>query len=125
MVLDDKKCPGTKGPKTKRCLLSTTELLDTGNYLDEGFDPNSLTIPILRGILLHHGITVPDRTTKTKLVELFRHQITVNLAGLKAVWLQRKNSAPCGDGITQVNFCQAVKRKRFLVSHSKPSHVVP
>ena len=96
-------------------MLSTTDLLDTGKYLDERFDPDSLTVPILRGILFHHGITLPCRISKTELVRLFRHEITANLAGLKAQWLQRKNSPPCDDGIIQVNACQTAKRKRFLV----------
>ena len=111
MLLDDEKGSGTKGPKTKRCILSTTNLLDTGEYLDEGFDLNSLTVPILRGILFHHDITLPDRIRKTELVKLFRQEITANLSGLKAEWFQQKN-----DGITHVDVCQAVKRKRFLVS---------
>ena len=116
MLLDDDKGPGTKGPITKRCILSTTNLLDTGEYLDEGFDPNSLTVPILRGILFHHDITLPDRIRKTELVKLFRHEITANFSGLKDEWFQRKNAPPCDDGITHVNVCQAAKRKRFLVS---------
>ena len=46
---------------------SASEVLDAGDYLRDGFDFQTLTVPILRGILIYHNIK-PSGTVKASLV---------------------------------------------------------
>lgn len=46
------------------------------DYLQPDFDPNSLTIPKLRGILVAHEITYPSAAKKGQLVDIFEQEIT-------------------------------------------------
>lgn len=45
--------------------------MDNQEYLQPGFDPNSLKVPELRGILLEHSVDYPSSAKKAQLVELF------------------------------------------------------
>ncbi|KAL7271456.1 inner nuclear membrane protein enriched at telomere/subtelomere region [Rhizina undulata] len=46
------------------------------DYLQPDFDPNSLTIPKLRGILLEHNVDFSSSSKKAQLVDLFTEHIT-------------------------------------------------
>ncbi|KAF3939343.1 hypothetical protein ABW19_dt0205046 [Dactylella cylindrospora] len=50
---------------------------DEEYYLQPGFDPNTLTMPVLRSILLKHGVDYPtSNVKKAKLVEIFETELT-------------------------------------------------
>jgi len=49
--------------------------MDEHEYLQPGFDPNTLKVAELRGILLEHDIDYPSTAKKAQLVELFTSQI--------------------------------------------------
>ncbi|CAK3906279.1 Inner nuclear membrane SRC1 [Lecanosticta acicola] len=44
-------------------------------YLEPGFDPNSLTVPKLRSILLEHGIDYSAASKKSQLVQIFHEEL--------------------------------------------------
>lgn len=57
--------------------LSSTEVIQDGTYLDEGFDPKTLTVAQLGGVLSHHGIIVLDRNRqKGNLLDIWKTGIT-------------------------------------------------
>ncbi|PUU76932.1 Man1-Src1p-C-terminal domain-domain-containing protein [Tuber borchii] len=49
--------------------------MDEQEYLQPGFDPNTLKVAELRGILLEHSVDYPSSAKKAQLVELFNSQI--------------------------------------------------
>ncbi|EMC95969.1 hypothetical protein BAUCODRAFT_71355 [Baudoinia panamericana UAMH 10762] len=44
-------------------------------YLEPDFDPNSLTVPRLRSILVAHNINYPSSAKKGQLIEIFNEQV--------------------------------------------------
>lgn len=55
--------------------LTSTEVIDSGKYLADDFDPNTLTIPHLNAIFSYHDIHRPPQANKGKLVQAFRDEI--------------------------------------------------
>jgi hypothetical protein len=79
--------------------LTTTDVINAGDYLEPDFDPASLTVPVLLGVLGYHNIPYPTPHTKPKLVKVFNDEIKTKLPALKAEHLKRTNSFPSDDGI--------------------------
>ncbi|KAK5652578.1 hypothetical protein OQA88_10339 [Cercophora sp. LCS_1] len=52
--------------------MSDSESVD---YLQDGFDPRSLTVPRLRSILVTHNVQYPATAKKSQLVDLFVEQV--------------------------------------------------
>lgn len=52
--------------------MSDTDSLD---FLQEEFDPNSLTVPRLRSILVHYDVSYPSTAKKAQLVKIFIDEI--------------------------------------------------
>jgi len=52
-------------------------------YLEHGFDPNSLKVAELRGILLKHDVDYPSSAKKSVLVDLFNTHIAPKAARLR------------------------------------------
>src|SRR2546429_8827053 len=44
-------------------------------YLSPSFDPNTLTVPRLRSILVRHNVTYPSSAKKAQLVEIFTEYV--------------------------------------------------
>lgn len=61
---------------------SAAEVIESGDYLEVKFDPATLTVPILRSILLFHKVIVPAKSKKVHLVDSFRRNITANSSKL-------------------------------------------
>lgn len=80
--------------------LTATQIIDQGDYLDNDFDPNTLTVSQLLGVLTHHQIRYPTPYTKAKLVQSFLDEIKPKLAKLRKERLMKENSLPSDDGIT-------------------------
>ncbi|KAM9890277.1 hypothetical protein OXX79_011545 [Metschnikowia pulcherrima] len=45
-------------------------------YLQDGFDPSTLKVANLRGILFNNGVSYPSNAKKSELVDLFHEKIT-------------------------------------------------
>lgn len=79
---------------------TTAQIVAAGNYLNEGFDPNTLTVNQLLGLFGYHNVNFPAPYTKPKLVALFNEQIKPNSANFRQAKLQKDNSIASDDGIT-------------------------
>jgi hypothetical protein len=79
--------------------LSTSEIIAQGDYLEADFNPASLTIPQLLGILGYHGVNYPSQHPKAKLVQLFNDEIKAKADQYKAERLSRQNSQASDEGI--------------------------
>ena len=55
---------------------------DDVDYLSPGFDPNGLTIPRLRAILVEHNIQYPASAKKPQLVDIFQQELVPKAASL-------------------------------------------
>lgn len=62
--------------------------MDSDAYLEPGFDPNTLKVAELRGILLKHDVDYPSSAKKAVLLDLFNHHITANAARIRAASAQ-------------------------------------
>ena len=80
--------------------LTATQIISQGDYLDNDFDPNTLTVSQLLGVLTHHQIRYSTPYTKAKLVQLFLDEIKPKVVKLRKEKLKRENSLASDDGIT-------------------------
>ena len=71
--------------------LSTSDIIQKGDYLSLTFDPTSLTVAHLIGIFQYHGIRYPTPHNKAKLVDLFNKEIKS-----KSLLLQRDRAKMSG-----------------------------
>jgi len=67
------------------------DIIDQGDYLEDGFDPSSLTVVYLRAILQNHDVNFPSNAAKGQLVKLFRENIVPNARKYKKI--RRANAA--------------------------------
>ncbi|RDX56861.1 hypothetical protein OH76DRAFT_1336428 [Lentinus brumalis] len=79
---------------------STSEVIALGEYLKPDFNPASLTVAQLLGILAHHEVKYPTQYTKAKLVELFNAEIKPKTKKFARERIKRENSQASEDGIT-------------------------
>lgn len=70
--------------------MSDAESLD---YLQEGFDPSSLTIPRLRSILVSHNIAYPASAKKATLIDIFNDNVLPQARKLLAARARAKRSS--------------------------------
>jgi hypothetical protein len=76
---------------------TTTQVINLGQYLEPDFDPTSLTVPLLFGILTYHNIKYPTRCSKKELVEIFNDKIKSGSTKLKMA--RSQNIHATGEGI--------------------------
>ncbi|KAG6330300.1 hypothetical protein ID866_8790 [Astraeus odoratus] len=91
--------------QAKLCLewrwsLTAAQIIGQGDYLDADFDPASLTVSQLLGILAYHNVRFPTPYTKPKLVQLFLDEIKLKATKFRKERLKRENSIASDDGIT-------------------------
>lgn len=55
--------------------MATTQVIDSGEYLEPDFNPEKLTIPLLRNILLQHEITTNGSENKKVLISKFIQEL--------------------------------------------------
>ncbi|GJJ12172.1 hypothetical protein Clacol_006413 [Clathrus columnatus] len=79
---------------------SSTQVIDSGEYLEPGFDANSLTIPHLLSLFTFHQVKYPIPYNKSILVDTFNKQIKPRSEKFKMERLQRQDSIPSSHGIT-------------------------
>ncbi|KAI0721694.1 Man1-Src1p-C-terminal domain-containing protein [Cerioporus squamosus] len=80
--------------------LNTTQVIALGEYLKPDFNPASLTVSQLLGILAHHDVRYPTQYTKAKLVDLFNAEIKPKAKKFARERIKRENSQASEDGIT-------------------------
>lgn len=68
-------------------------MADAEDYLQDGFDPRSVTIPRLRSILVTHGIDYPSTAKKTQLVALVEEHVLPQVPRLRAQRARAKRSS--------------------------------
>ncbi|CEJ82627.1 hypothetical protein VHEMI02678 [[Torrubiella] hemipterigena] len=68
-------------------------MADVEDYLQEGFDPRSVTIPRLRSILVTHNVDYPSSAKKPQLVELVTEHVLSQAAKLRAQRARAKRSS--------------------------------
>ncbi|ESK96939.1 hypothetical protein Moror_6517 [Moniliophthora roreri MCA 2997] len=80
--------------------LSAAQVIALGEYLEPDFDPATLTISQLLGILGFHNIVYPTPYSKPKLVQLFNDEVKRRASKFKKERLKKENSIASDDGIT-------------------------
>ncbi|KAJ7172515.1 Man1-Src1p-C-terminal domain-containing protein [Mycena filopes] len=80
--------------------LTSAQIIAAGHYLEPDFDPASLTVSQLLGVLGYHNIVYPSQYSKPKLVALFKDQLQPNATKLKRERLKAQSSIASDDGIT-------------------------
>ena len=83
---------------------TAADVIALGDYLQDGFEAKSLTIPQLLGVLNFHEIKFPSQHNKGTLVQIFNDNIQPNAANLRQQRDQIANKSPNGkeirDGVT-------------------------
>lgn len=80
--------------------LTAAQIIGLGEYLNPNFDPASLTVSQLLGVLGFHNIQYPTPYSKPKLVQLFSDEITAKSSKLKRERQKKELSLASDDGIT-------------------------
>ncbi|XP_006458160.1 hypothetical protein AGABI2DRAFT_199503 [Agaricus bisporus var. bisporus H97] len=80
--------------------LSSAQIIALGEYLNPDFDPTSLTVSQLLGVLGYHNVTYPTPYSKSKLVQLFQQEIKAKATVLNKERLKKTNSIASDEGIT-------------------------
>lgn len=80
--------------------LTSAQIISQGEYLEADFDPASLTVSQLLGVLGYHNINYPTPYNKPKLLNLFDTEIKTRSSKFKKERLKKANSIASDDGIT-------------------------
>ncbi|KAF9451065.1 hypothetical protein P691DRAFT_808908 [Macrolepiota fuliginosa MF-IS2] len=80
--------------------LTSAQIIALGEYLGPDFDPTTLTVSQLLGVLGYHNIAYPTPYSKPKLVQRFEEEIKTKATKLKKERLKKANSIASDDGIT-------------------------
>lgn len=78
---------------------TTTQLIEQGNYLQPDFDPSTLTIPHIIGILAYHQIKYPSQANKAALIKIFNNEIKANHAVLLRQRIIKQEISASDNGI--------------------------
>lgn len=79
--------------------MTAAQIINVGEYLEPDFEPTSLTVSQLLGILSYHNINYPTPYTKTKLVQVFNSEVKTRATKFKKERLKKENSIASDDGI--------------------------
>ncbi|KIK59881.1 hypothetical protein GYMLUDRAFT_44358 [Collybiopsis luxurians FD-317 M1] len=79
--------------------LTAAQIIALGDYLEPDFDPATLTISQLLGVLGYHNIIYPTPYSKAKLVQVFNDEVKRRATKFKKERLKKENSIASDDGI--------------------------
>ncbi len=79
--------------------LTTSQIIDSGLYLEPNFDAASLTVAQLTGLFTYHEIRHPTGANKARLVEVFNEEIKSKAKKLKKQRLTREESIASSAGM--------------------------
>lgn len=93
--LDGRLPPPPRPVERTDCLFAaaSTMAADGDDYLQEGFDPRSVTIPRLRSILVTHSVDYPSTAKKPQLVQLVSDHVLTQAPRLRAERARAKRSS--------------------------------
>lgn len=74
--------------------------MDDQAYLEQGFDPNTLTVPRLRSILVAHNVNYPSSAKKGQLIELFTEHVVPHARKIKTANARVKRTSRGIEDIT-------------------------
>ncbi|KAJ6630764.1 Man1-Src1p-C-terminal domain-containing protein [Mycena sp. CBHHK59/15] len=80
--------------------LTSAQIISQGYYLEPDFEPSSLTVSQLLGVLGYHNIVYPSPYSKPKLIALFNAEIKTRASKFKKERIKAENSIASDDGIT-------------------------
>lgn len=80
--------------------LTASQVIALGNYLEPDFEPSSLTVSQLLGVLGYHDVKYPTPYSKPKLVQVFNDEIKAKSSKLRRQRLKHESSIASDDGIT-------------------------
>lgn len=80
--------------------MTAAQVISLGEYLEPDFDPTSLTVSQLLGVLGYHNTPYPTPYTKAKLVHVFNNEVKPRAAKFKKERLKKENSIASEEGIT-------------------------
>ncbi|KAG5654525.1 hypothetical protein H0H81_001166 [Sphagnurus paluster] len=79
--------------------MTAAQVIALGEYLEPSFDPASLTVSQILGILGYHNVKYPTPYSKPKLVVIFNEEIKAKATKLKKERIKKENSIASEDGI--------------------------
>lgn len=80
--------------------MTAAQVISLGEYLEPEFDPATLTVSQLLGVLGYHNIAYPTPYTKTKLVQVFNNEVKSRVTKFKKERIKKQNSIASEEGIT-------------------------
>lgn len=80
--------------------LTSAQVISLGDYLEPDFDPASLTVSQLLGVLGYHNIAYPTPYTKPKLIQVFNNEVRTRAKKFKKDRIKKENSIASEEGIT-------------------------
>ncbi|KAJ7156007.1 Man1-Src1p-C-terminal domain-containing protein [Mycena crocata] len=80
--------------------LTSAQIIGQGHYLEPDFEPSTLTVSQLLGVLGYHNVVYPTPYSKPKLIALFNAEIKAKAHKFKAQRLKAEASIASEDGIT-------------------------
>uniref|UniRef100_A0A8H7Y3D3 Man1/Src1 C-terminal domain-containing protein n=1 Tax=Psilocybe cubensis TaxID=181762 RepID=A0A8H7Y3D3_PSICU len=80
--------------------LTSAQVISLGDYLEPDFDPASLTVSQLLGVLGYHNIAYPTPYTKPKLIQVFNNEVKTRAKKFKKERIKKENSIASEEGIT-------------------------
>ncbi|KAG7092425.1 hypothetical protein E1B28_008781 [Marasmius oreades] len=80
--------------------LTAAQVIALGEYLEPDFEPSTLTISQLLGILGYHNIVYPTPYSKPKLIQVFNEEVKRKASRFKKDRIKKANSIASDDGIT-------------------------
>jgi hypothetical protein len=80
--------------------LTSAQIIAQGDYLEPDFEPSTLTVSQLLGVLGYHNVVYPTPYSKPKLIALFNAEIKPRTSKFKKERLKAEASIASDDGIT-------------------------
>ncbi|KAF5365666.1 hypothetical protein D9758_003311 [Tetrapyrgos nigripes] len=79
--------------------LTAAQIIAQGDYLEPDFEPSTLTVSQLLGVLGYHNIIYPTPYSKPKLIQVFNDEIKRRASKFKKERLKKENSIASDEGI--------------------------
>ena len=90
--------------------------MSDADYLQEGFEPSSLTVPRLRSILVAHAIPYPSGAKKPQLIEIFNQNVVPQAPKILA---QRARAKRTSKGITDAESSQESSTQESITTSNE------
>ncbi|KAG5727627.1 hypothetical protein E4T56_gene12244 [Termitomyces sp. T112] len=91
--------------------LTSAQVIALGEYLEPTFDPASLTVSQLLGVLGYHNVKYPTPYSKSKLAMIFNEEIKAKSVQLKKERVKKENSIASDDGILDGTTGQPLRKE--------------